>query len=148
MLPKNFQKKTKSPNDNLTQTDKNFIKQFSKRNDLVMTKADKGGAGVILDIKDYVAKADEQLEGNSFYQKVNVDPIAKYSENLKSATENFRKQELLSNSIANKLTIDEVRTAQFHTLPKVHNPNIPRRSVVISVECHTSKILKFVDHLL
>ena len=80
MLPKNFQKKTKSPNDNLTQTDKNFIKQFSKRNDLVMTKVDKGGAGVILDIKDYVAKADEQLEDNSFYQKVNVDPIAKYSE--------------------------------------------------------------------
>ena len=33
----------------------------SKRNDLVLTKADKGGATVILDEKGYIAKAKEQL---------------------------------------------------------------------------------------
>ena len=38
-----FSYKNKLPKDNLTDTDKNAIEYFSKRNDLVITKADKGG---------------------------------------------------------------------------------------------------------
>ena len=41
------------------------MKYFSKRNDLVITKANKGGTSVILDVKDYIAKANEQLQDNS-----------------------------------------------------------------------------------
>ena len=51
----------KLPKNNLIDTDKNAIEYFSKRNNLVITKADKGGATVILDLKDYIAKANEQL---------------------------------------------------------------------------------------
>ena len=40
---------------------KNVTDYCSKRNDLVLTKADKGGATVILDEKGYIAKAKEQL---------------------------------------------------------------------------------------
>ena len=47
------------------------MEHFSKRNDLVITKADKGRATVILDVTDYIAKANEQLQDNSFYQKLN-----------------------------------------------------------------------------
>ena len=63
-----FSDTKKLPKNNLTDTDKNAIKYFSKRNDLVLTKADKGGATVILDVKDYIAKANEQLQ--DFYQKL------------------------------------------------------------------------------
>ena len=48
-------------------------------------KADKGGASVSLDIKDYISKTREQLQDNSFYQKRNVDPAAKHSEIVNSA---------------------------------------------------------------
>ena len=77
-----------------------------------------------------------------------VDSTTKHSEIVNSARESFRTQELLSNSTASKLTVDEVRTPQFHIFPKVHEPNIPGRPAVSSVECHTSKISKFVDHYL
>ena len=143
-----FSDTKKLPKNNLTDTDKNAIEYFSKRKDLVITKADKGGATVILDVKDYIAKANEQLQDNSFYQKPNVDPTTKHSDIVNSAIESFRKQELLSNSTASKLTVDEVRTPQFHIFPKVHKTSIPGRPVVSSVECHTSKISKFVDHCL
>ena len=96
--------------NSLTDTGKIAIKYFSKRNDLVITKADKGGATVILEVKDYIARANEQLQDNSFYQKLNVDPTAKHSDIVNSAIESFRKQELLSSSTASKLTVDEVRT--------------------------------------
>ena len=46
---------------NVADTDKNF----SKRDDLVITKANKGGTTVILDVKDCIAKANEQLQDNS-----------------------------------------------------------------------------------
>ena len=143
-----FSDTKKLPNNNLTDTDKNAIDYFSKRKDLVITKADKDGTTVILDVKDYIAKANEQLQDNSFYQKLNVDPTAKHSDIVNSVIESFRKQEILSNSTASKLTVDEVRTAQFHVFSKVHKTIIPGRPVVSSVECHTSKISKFVVHYL
>ena len=143
-----FSDTKKLPKNNLTDTEKNAIEYFSKRKDLVITKAYKGGTTVILDVTDYIAKANEQLQDNSFYQKLNVDPTAKHSDIVNSAIESFRKQELLSNSTASKLTVDEVRTPQFHVFSKVHKTNIPRRPVVSSVECHTSKISKFVVHYL
>ena len=42
--------------------------------------------------------------------------------------------------------MDEITTHQLHILPKVRKPNVPGRLAVSSVECHTSKIFKFVDH--
>ena len=86
-----FSDTKKLSKNNLTDTDKTAIEYFSKRNDLVITKADKGRATVILDIKDYIAKANEQLQDNSFYQKFNVDPNAKHSDIVNSAIESFRK---------------------------------------------------------
>lgn len=38
-----------------------------------MTKSDKGGATVILDVEDYIAKVNDQFENNLFYQRVNGD---------------------------------------------------------------------------
>ena len=50
----------------------------------------------------------EQLQDNSFYQKLNIDPIAKHSKIVNSGIESFRKGELLSNSTVSKLNVDEV----------------------------------------
>ena len=68
---------------------------------------------VILDVEDYISKANEQLQDNSFYEKLNVDPTAKHSEIVNSAIESLRKQELLSNSTASKLNKNEVRTIPY-----------------------------------
>ena len=143
-----FSDTKKLPKNNLTDSDKNAIEYFSKCKNLVITKADKGRATVILDVKHYIAKANEQLQDNPFYQKLNVDPTAKHSDIINSAIESFRKQELLSNSPASKLTVNEVRTPQFHVFPKFHKTNMPGRPVLSSVECHTSKISKFAYHYL
>ena len=86
-----FSDKKKLPKNNLKDTDEKAREYFSKRNDPVITKADKGGATVILDVKDYIAKANEQLQDNSFYQKLNVDPTAKHSEIVNSVIESSRK---------------------------------------------------------
>ena len=106
------------------------------------------GPTVILDIKEYIAKTKERIQNNSYYQKLNINPTVKHSEIANNAIESFSKQELLSYSTPSRLTVNEVRTPQFRNLPKVPQPNIPERPVVNSAKCHTSKISKFVNHLL
>ena len=81
-----------------------------------------------------------------FISKLNVDPSTKHFEIVNSVIESFKKQALLSSSTASKLTVDEVRTPQFHIFSKVHKPNIPGRSVVSSIQSRTSKVSTFIDH--
>ena len=49
------------PRDNLTKSERKALLNLQKRNDIIITKADKGGAVVILDIKDYIDEANRQL---------------------------------------------------------------------------------------
>ena len=86
-----FSHKNKLPKNNLTDTDKNATEYFSKRNDLVITKAGKGGVTVFLVVKDYITIENKQVQDNAFYQKLNAYPTAKHSEIVNFAIENFRK---------------------------------------------------------
>lgn len=60
----------------------------------------------ILYAHHYIVKATEQLQHNSFYQKLNVGPTAKHSEIFNSVIGSLTKQKLLSNSTASKFTVD------------------------------------------
>ena len=72
-----FSDKYKLPKNNLTNTGKYAVECFSKRKYLVITKAGKG-ATVIPDVKYYIAKANENLQDDSFLNYY----IAKANENL------------------------------------------------------------------
>ena len=37
------------------------MKELSEREDIIITEADKGGAVVIVDVKDYIKEAERQL---------------------------------------------------------------------------------------
>lgn len=82
--------KNKLPKHGLTDTDKNAIEIFSNCNDLVITKARKGGAAVTLVVKYYIAKTNEQPQDSSFYDRLNVDPNVKSFGISSSAVENFK----------------------------------------------------------
>ena len=141
-----MREKKKFPRNNLSESDKAAIDYFAKQEDIVITKADKVGATVILDVDEFSSKANQLLtEGNS-YRKLNVDPTRKHSDIVNNTIKNFKKQELLSTSIAKKLTTNDVRTSKFHIFPKMHKPSIPERPIVSSVECYTSKISKFANN--
>ena len=51
--------------------EKSIISEFSKREDLVFTK---GGATVILDVKDYIEKAKKELKDENYYKRISHDP--------------------------------------------------------------------------
>ena len=61
--------KPKRPYPNLDTGEKEAIKELSRREDIIITKADKGGAVVIVDTNDYIKEAVRQLndKDNFFY---------------------------------------------------------------------------------
>ena len=58
---------------------------------------------------------------------------------------------MLSNNTIDKETSDilkpvNVKPARFYLLPKIHKKNNPGRPVISSINCHTTRLSKYVDH--
>ena len=61
--------------------------------------------------------------------------------------------EMLSNGTIDKETYDilkpmSVKAARFYLLPKIYKKSNPGRPVISSVNCHTPKLSKYVDHFI
>ena len=55
------------------------MKDLREREDIIITKADKGGAVVFVDVKDYIKVAERQLNNTQNYRKLQEDPTEKIS---------------------------------------------------------------------
>ena len=62
-IKRDFENSTlkKQPKDNLTPGKRKALHDFQMRDDIIITKADKGGATVIWDVKDYLKEAENNL---------------------------------------------------------------------------------------
>ena len=49
------------------------MKDLTIRDDIIITKADKGGAVVIIDIDGYINKAKQQINKREFYNEIPND---------------------------------------------------------------------------
>ena len=67
--------KSKKPHPNFDRV-KGGIKELSKREDFIITNADKGGAVVMVDTKDYTKEAECQLNDKDNYPILPQDPTS------------------------------------------------------------------------
>ena len=77
-----------------------------------------------------------------------MNPTKLHAELVNRTIDNFKKERILDEKIANALKATDVKTPHFYLPPKIHKPNNPGRPVVSSINCHTSKISHFVDFYL
>ena len=85
------------PHDNLTRKQREALKKLSQRNDLIITRADKGGAMVIWGIDEYLKEANSQLSNTEFHEELLIDPLEDYQELIVNSL-----NEMLSNNIIDK----------------------------------------------
>ena len=126
-------KMKEKPYNNLTKNKRTSMKELSEREDILMTKVDKGGA-VIMDVKDYIKEAERQLNNTENHRKLQEDP-----------TKN-KKQKLINEKVAEGLKRNDPKTPKFYLRPKIHKEGNPGRPAVSSVNCHTANISKYVDY--
>ena len=111
-------------------------------------KADKGDVAVILDMKDHINETSRQLNYTNSYKQLDFNPTELHIEKIKSEINNLKNENLLTLKTANSLLEEKIKTPEFHLLPKIHKANNPGRPVISSINCHTSRVLEFVDYYL
>ena len=115
------------------------MKDLSIIDDTKITKADKDGAAVIIDVDNYVNEANWQLNNKEFYKEIPNDLT---QSNRKKV--NHPIKELKSARILDEKN-DKVESSNY-MFPKKHKPEKPGRLVMNSVNCHTTSITQYVDH--
>ena len=109
--PKMLQKqKSKNNNNNkyynnLTKGQKKALKELADRNDIIITKADKGGAVVIIDVDDYVKEAEHQLSYKVGYKKLQYDPTQRHTRLVNDTITRFKNDKLITENIAKGLQV-------------------------------------------
>ena len=139
------------PKDNLTKDERKALHSLKERQDTKAdkgeaTKADKGEATVIWDVNNYVDECKRQLNNYNFYRKLDHNPIQDHVDLINNTLDEFKGNNELSPEILDGLKPLEPKTPRLYMLPKIHKEENPGRPVVSSVNCHTSKISKFVDY--
>ena len=69
---------------NLSSMERNALRNLWQYTDIVIKPADKGSALVVLSKEDHIKKAEQQLNNQSYYQKLNKNPTLRYTSEIKS----------------------------------------------------------------
>ena len=112
---------------------------------IIITKADKGGAVVIIDVEDYVKKAEHQLNNKDAYKKLQYDPTQTHTRLVNDIISRFKNDKVITENIAKGLQVQQPETPKFYTRPKINKTGNPECPVVSSVNCHTNTISKYAN---
>ena len=82
---------TKKPKDNLTKGEQRALEELSKRDDIIITSADKEGTIVIMDIVKYISEAQRQLNYENNYKKFQTDLTFQHDKLVNDTVERFKK---------------------------------------------------------
>ena len=119
-LEKELTKMKERPYNNLTKSERTSMKELSERVGITITKAEKGGAVVIVDVKDYIKQAERQIDNTKNYRKLQEDPTATNMKFVKNTIERFKKQKLINEKVADGLKRNDPKTPKLYLRPKIH----------------------------
>ena len=129
----------------MTKNQTQGLRELSQNPDIVLKKADKGSAIVVLNTKDYLREGYRQLSDPEFYCKLNHDPTPKIKEKIDQTLTQMRAKGLITEDNFDHLGIADYSEGRFYLLPKIHKKGVPGRPICSSVNHPTSRISKFVD---
>ena len=128
-LEKELKKMKEKPYNNLTKSERTSMKELSERVGITITKAEKGGAVVIVDVKDYIKQAERQINNTKNYRKLQEDPTVTNMKFVKNTIERFKKQKLINEKVADGLKRNDPKTPKLYLRPKIHKEGNPDRPV-------------------
>lgn len=141
--------------DNLCPSQINALKTLKNKKHIIIKKADKGSAIVIMNRNDYLFEAERQLNNERHYTKIE-EPV--FPETAKRYTEILNSLEeqkiLMPKQMAYLLPSAEARARQFYLLPKIHkamnkwtleNRMPPGRPIVSDCSSESYNISEYID---
>ena len=132
---------------NITQEEFRALKELKEDRSRMILTTDKGVALVIIDKNDYIQKAEELLNTNT-YKKIPEDPTNKQKNKLVNILKSIKSEGGLSEETYKKLYPTGAVASKFYGLPKIHKPGIPLRSIVSSTGTATYNTAKELARIL
>ena len=111
--------------NNFSNQERSIITSLSKNKSIIIKPADKGGAIVILDKKDYLTEIKRQLSDNLSYKPLIKDPTEEFRFIIRIVVQEGLVSGYITDQIAKFLIKDYPRVPVFYILPKIHKPGFP-----------------------
>ena len=144
----------KDPN-NITKDERASVLKLRKNNDIVIKKADKGSATVIMDRAHYVFEANRQLNDLNYYKKLDRPIYLDNAENIKSILQRMYADRFIDKKQFDFLCGPEKpRHRIFYLLPKIHKDpqkwtikdKMPEgRPIVSDVNSEANRVSQYID---
>lgn len=120
---------SKPPASNISLEEKRALNNLRKNKNIVILKADKGNATVIMNRIAYDNKMEDHLNNSGCYKIIDKDPSEKVMREVikkikESSLDDITKKKIIPNSAI---------TPRIYGAPKVHKSNIPLRPIVSTI---------------
>ena len=96
------------------------LHQLSKRKDIIIKPADKGGGITILTPDQYLSEANRQLGNNTHYQPLDNNPMADIQSKIRKVVLKHTLLGTIPKKTAEILIQPNPKPARFYMLPKLH----------------------------
>ena len=132
-------KPKKVKHNNLSKQERIGLKQLRDNPDIVIKKADKGSAVVVMNTTHYLREGYRQLQDTNFNQKIPHDITNQISDNIANQLAKMRSLNLITEKNFEYLHIKNPTKARFYFLSKIYEKNILGRPIC-SINHPTSNI--------
>lgn len=120
---------------------------LKKRDNIIITKADKGGKVVILNRETYLEKAYSLLNDNETYEKLTKNPLKNVAADFNKTVRNIgrNKDDI---KLLEQFKVINPSLQYFYGLPKIHKEGVPLRPIISNVGSFSCKLAKWLSSLL
>ena len=135
--------------EDLSRPQRMALKSLARRDDIVIQKADKGSATVVMDKSTYHEKVMDILQPPTCtYKEISKDPTSKTEKKITNILKNLRKKHSISSSMFERLRPKHSRAPRFYGLPKIHKPDTPLRPIVSAIGAPTYHLAKHITTII
>ncbi len=146
----------RTPLQNLTREEHRAIFELKNNPEIVIKKADKGSAIVVMNTIDYITQCLAILDKDTDYERLDNDPSEEYRKDIEVIIHRMYQKGEITESVYQYLNRKHVRTARFYALPKIHKfiqywdseTRPPMRQIAGANQSPTERPSQFCDHFL
>ena len=135
------------PKPNLTKAQTLALRELKRDRDHIVLTADKGVAMVIMDRQDYINKANQLLNQDT-YEVITKDPTNTIKNKLINILKNIKTKSGLGTNTYKSMYPTGCVPPKFYGLPKIHRPDKPLRPIVSSCGSVTYGVAKELAKIL
>ena len=140
-------RKARPPENNINKHMQRAISSLWKDDNIMILRADKGKATVVLDKAEYTRKIQEMLDDPT-YKAVRKDPTIKVEKRIADTLTRLERDGSIMKELRRRLTPQFSSSPQLYGLPKVHKENIPLRPIVSTIGWPTYDLAKELARIL